>query len=61
MISQTDINKLKTIFPTKEEFNALDKKVDHLAEDLHKRTDELIELITAGFASQGKNSYRIDE
>lgn len=67
MITQTDIGKLKDVFATKKEFRGLDskvtqmdKKIDNLSDRLQKNTEDLIELITTGFNSLEKSSFRIN-
>lgn len=59
MITQTDITKLidamKEIFPTKQELkfelSKMDFKIDRLDKKIDKNTNDLVEVITAGFRS----------
>ena len=41
--------------------DSMDKKIDNLSDRLQKNTEELIELITAGFNSYDKRMLRIEE
>ena len=41
--------------------DSMDKKIDNLSDRLQKNTEELIELITAGFNSYNKRMLRIEE